>query len=92
MKRLQKVADRREMHRLQADRRTDVHNDSRAAIIWWHELMDAGFTPIAPPSRSTAKHRCSSFTPAARPGKPKGIRHTTAGYNLLGEENVSMGL
>ena len=38
---------------------------------------------IARRSRSTASTRFSSSTPAARPGKPKGILHTTGGY-LLG--------
>ena len=47
--------------------------------VWWHELVDDSRTPTGA-RRSTPSTRCSSSTPPARPGKPKGILHTTGGY------------
>ena len=39
-------------------------------------------SPIAPPSRSTAKHPLFILYTSGSTGKPKGILHTTAGYLL----------
>ena len=47
---------------------------------WWHRLLEAESPPTAPPSRWTPRTCCSSSTPRAPPGKPKGIVHTTGGY------------
>ena len=49
---------------------------------WWHELMADCRRRIARPRSWTANIRSTFFTPRARPGKPKGILHTTAGYLL----------
>ena len=69
---------RRDRHRRPAHRRRH-RLGGRAATT--------GITRSAPPPRPTARpRRCrprtrsSSSTPRARPGKPKGVLHTTGGY------------
>jgi acetyl-CoA synthetase len=42
--------------------------------------MEAAASPVHVAQGTTASTRCSSSTPRAPPGKPKGIFHTTGGY------------
>ena len=48
--------------------------------VWWHDDGAAASRPSARPRRWTARTCCTSSTRRARPGKPKGIMHTTGGY------------
>jgi acetyl-CoA synthetase len=51
----------------------DVYYDDAAKMV----------THECPCEHMNAEIRCSSSTPRARPEKPKGVLHTTAGYNLF---------
>ena len=47
---------------------------------WYHRLHAGRAAASATPSRWTPRTCSTSSTPPARPGKPKGIVHTTGGY------------
>ncbi len=67
-------------------KRVIVFRRAGTRSTWKKAAMSGGIAswnmwmPIVRPRRSTASIRFTFFTPAARPGKPKGILHTTGGY------------
>ena len=58
------------------------HDASRAAIIWWHELM-AKASADCPAEPLDSEAPLFILYTSGSTGKPKGIKHTTAGYNLF---------
>ena len=87
--RLGEVADGREVHRLQPLQ--PAGRDEARPRLLVARADGRRLSRLPAPSRSTASIRSSSSTRAARPGKPKGVLHTTAGY-LLGTSYTQVGL